>query len=335
MKAAVLERYGDADGVRVREVAVPVPKADELLVRVHTTTVTMGDTELRTMRLPWLFQLPLRLFLGLFGPRAGTVLGMELAGVVEAVGSDVTGYAIGDAVFGATRTGAGAHAELACLPVGGLVARKPAELAFAEVTALPIGGLEALGYLRKGGLAQGVSVLIRGSSGGIGTFAVQLARHLGAHVTAVCGPEGVEEATRLGADAVIDYTVRDWTDDEKRYDLVLDVIGRMPVRRCLARLTARGTYVRGSVPGVWEVLQALIVKVASRKRFVVGGGGGTAADLSWLAERVQAGELRTVVDRVHPLKEIAEAHRYVGHGHKQGHVLIEVAPMAEDAATAG
>jgi len=323
MKAVVLTAYGAPESLQLREVDRPAPKEGEVLVRVHATTVTAGDTELRTLRLPWLFSIPLRMWMGWSKP--GTILGMELAGVVAAVGEGVEQYQVGDAVFAAAGTGFGAYAEYACVPTSGLITTKPEGLGFAQVAAVPIGGLAALNYLRKGGVGRGKRVLIRGASGSIGTFAVQLAKHFGAHVTGVCGPKGVARVRQLGADEVIDYTEADFADSGLTYDLILDVVGKMPIRRCLGALEPDGTFVRGTVPGLGELLRALWTRVTSRQRVVLGDAGGTAEDLAFLGGLLEAGELETVIDGRYPLERIADAHRYVETGHKQGNVIIEVA----------
>lgn len=325
MKAVVLSRYGSPDGLELREVDAPVPRAGEVLVRVHATTVTAGDTELRASRLPWLFWLPIRLWLGPFRPRPNLLLGMEYAGVVEAIGEGVDAFQVGDAVMGAPQMGLGTYAEYVCVPADGIITRKPASVGFAQAAAVPIGGLAALGYLRKGGLAAGKRVLVRGSSGSIGTFAVQLAKHAGAHVTAICPTEGVDRARSLGADEVLDYTVRDFTETGETYDLMLDVVGKMPISRCLRHVAPGGSYVRGTIPGLWEVLVSLWVRIASAKRVVMGDAGDSVEGLRELAGLMEQGVLEPVVDREYALQDIRAAHSYVDTGHKQGNVVIGVA----------
>ncbi len=328
MKAAVLTAYGPPQTVQLQELPDPEPGPGQLRVRVHAATVTAGDGEIRRSDLPWLFRLPIRLWLGWFRPRSGTVPGMELAGIVDAVGPDVDGFAPGDRVVAGTEMGVGACAELAVVGADGLVATVPDGVDLSDVAPLPIGGLEAVGYLRRGGLAAGKRVLVRGASGSIGTYAVQLARRAGATVVAVCGPDGVEQVAALGADEVLDYTTDDVFSGPRTWDLVLDVVGRVPLRRCLALVEPGGTYVRATVPGVWEALQALFIRLFSRKRVVMGAGGGGAADLRTLVSLVADGQLRTVFHGRFPLSDIARAHAAVDAGHKQGHVLVEV--VAQD-----
>ena len=325
MRAVVLTAYGPADSLEVRDVPDPTPRAGEVLIRVVATTVTMGDTELRSLSMPWLFSLPLRMWLGFGAPRPGTILGMELAGVVEAVGEGVVGFQVGDAVAGASGMGFGTYAELVCAPADRLLVHKPDSVSFAVAATAPTGGLAAVGYLRKGRIEQAKTVLIRGASGSIGTFAVQVAKHRGAHVTGVCGPDGVERVRGLGADVVLDYTQRDFTESDETYDLMLDVVGRMPISRCLRAVAPGGTYVRGTVPGVWELLVALWFNLTSRKRVVLGDAGESVEDLRALMGLLESGQVESVIDRTYPLEQIVDAHRYVETGHKQGHVVVTVA----------
>ncbi len=323
MRAVVLRSYGPPEALALVDLPVPEPRAGQVRVRVVATTVSMGDTEIRSMSLPGLFAVPIRLWLGLFRPRSDTVLGMELAGVVDAVADDVSSLKVGDRVFGAPEMGFGTYAELVCVQASALLP-VPEALDFATAATLPIAGLEAMGYLRRAGVDGPKRVLIRGASGSIGTFAVQLARRLGAHVTAVCGPGGVERVQGLGADAVLDYTRHDFDAGDARYDVMVDIVGKTPLRRCLAVLVDGGTLVRCTVPGLWEVLGALWTRITSRKRVRLGGGEGTRAELEALTGLVAAGEVESVIDRRYPLEAIVEAHRYVETGHKQGHVVLDV-----------
>lgn len=324
MKAAVLTAYGAPDRLVVQEVAPPSPAPGQVRIRVHATTVTAGDTEIRSSKMPWLFKIPIRIWLGIFKPRGKTILGMEVAGTIDALGEGVDTFAVGDPVFAACDMGLGGYAEHVCLPASGVIARKPENLTFEEAAAVPIGGLAALGYLEKGGIAAGTSVLIRGASGSIGTFAVQLAKHFGAHVTGVCGTQGVERVRALGADAVIDYTQTDFQEKGVTYDLILDVVGKMPISRCLKSVKRGGAYVRGTIPGVWELCVALWTRLTSRKRVVMGDAGDSPEGLKRLAALLESEALQTVVDRTYPIEAIAEAHRYVDTGHKQGNVIIQV-----------
>ncbi|MEM6996562.1 MAG: NAD(P)-dependent alcohol dehydrogenase [Myxococcota bacterium] len=325
MKAVVLTRYGPADALQVRDVPRPDPGPGQLRIAVHATTVTRGDTELRALDLPWLFRLPIRLWLGLWGPRKHTILGMEMAGIVDEVGEGVEGFEVGDAVLGTSDMGLGTYAQYVLVKAEGLVAAKPAALSFAEAASVPIGGLAALGYLTKGGIDTAKRVLVRGASGSIGSFAVQIAKHFGAHVTAVCPPQGVSRVRALNADEVLDYTVEDFDASDKTWDLMLDVVGRTPIARCLKVLTPGGRYVRGTVPGAFELLRALWTRLTSDKRVIMGDSGDTPERLRQLVEMIEGGAVRPLLDRTYALPEAAEAHRYVEQGHKQGNVVLTVA----------
>jgi NADPH:quinone reductase-like Zn-dependent oxidoreductase len=324
MRAAVLSDYGAPQHLVVQEVQTPRPKGGEVLVRVYATTVSRGDTELRTLDVPWLFRLPLRLWLGLRRPREDTVLGMEFAGVVESVGEGVTAFVPGDAVFGPCGMSLGGYADFVCVPVSGILVRKPEGVSFTDAAALSVGGMAALGYLKRAKVRGARRVLIRGASGSIGSFAVQLAKYFGAHVTGICPPQSVELVRRLGADAVIDYTTQDFSATREPYDLMLDVVGGIPMRRCLAVLRDGGRYVRATIPGLAEVFGGLWTRMTSRKRVIMGDHGESAEDLMFLADLVERGELETVVDRVYPLDDIVQAHGYVEEGHKQGNVIIDL-----------
>lgn len=324
MKAIVLTRYGPAEGLQLRDVPRPKPGPGQLLVAIRATTVTRGDTELRALDLPWLFRVPIRLWLGFWGPRKNTVLGMELSGVVSAVGEGVEGYAVGDAVLGTSDMGLGTYAQYGLVRTDRLVAHKPDALSWQEAAAIPIGGLAALGYLLAGGIESAKRVLIRGASGSIGSFAVQIAKHFGAHVTAVCPPQGVDRVRELGADEVLDYSVTDFDATEQTWDLMLDVVGRTPITRCLEVVTPGGRYVRGTVPSLVELLRALWTRFTSDKRVILGDSGDTPERLHQLVAMVEAGAVRPLVDRTYALPEVAEAHRYVEQGHKQGNVVLVV-----------
>ncbi|MEX1363418.1 MAG: NAD(P)-dependent alcohol dehydrogenase [Nannocystaceae bacterium] len=320
----MLTRYGPAEALQLQDIPRPEPGPGQLRVEVRATTVTRGDTEMRALDMPWLFRLPIRIWLGLWGPRQHTVLGMEMAGVVDSVGEGVDGFAVGDEVLGTSDMGLGTYAQYVLVKADGLVAAKPTSLSFEEAAAVPIGGLAALGYLTKGGIESAKRVLIRGGSGSIGSFAVQIAKHFGAHVTAVCPPQGVQRARQLGADEVVDYTDTDFDATGETWDLILDVVGRTPIARCLSVLEPGGRYVRATIPGVFELLRGLWARMTSDKRVIMGDSGDTPQRLRQLVTLIEAGEVRPVVDRTYALPEVAEAHRYVEQGHKQGNVVLTV-----------
>jgi NADPH:quinone reductase-like Zn-dependent oxidoreductase len=304
MKAVICTRYGPPEVLQLRDVPKPVPKENEVLVRVVATTVHVGDTRIRAFRVPLAMWIPSRLFLGIFKPRR-PILGIELAGVIEDVGSGVTRYQVGDAVFAETlQSGFGGYAEYKCLPEAlKTMAKKPADMSFEEAAAFPTGAHTALRLLRNASISPGTKVLVYGASGSVGTNAVQLAKHFGAEVTGVCSGKNVELVASLGAAKVVDYTKEDVAAADERYDVVFDAVGKLP------RNTAQAVLKPGGI--------ALSV--------MKGPFPEQPDDLEVLKRLYETGELRVVIDRTYPLEEIVEAHRYVDAGHKVGNVVIRIA----------
>ena len=323
MKAIVYHTYGSPDVLRLEEVATPTPRDNEVLIRVHAAAVTTTDCAARKGK-PFLA----RLAFGPIRPKK-PILGTEFAGEIAAVGRDVTRFSVGDQVFAASGTGFGAHAEYICVPEDGALARKPANLTLEEAAAVCEGGLTALPFLRDSGKIQsGRRVLINGASGAVGTAAVQLAKHFGAEVTGVCGARNVDLVRSLGADEVIDYTTQDFTRIGQTYDVIFDAVGKSSFRRCRRSLKQGGRYLT-TVPTLAILPQmAWTSKVGSKRAMITFTGlrppGEKAKDLRFLAELVEAGELRPVIDRRYPLEQIAEAHGYVDTGHKRGSVVMTV-----------
>jgi NADPH:quinone reductase-like Zn-dependent oxidoreductase len=319
MKAIVCTRYGPPDVLQLQEVEKPTPKDNEVLIRVLASTVTSGDVWIRSSTFaPW-FWLPGRIMYGLTKPRK-TIPGNELAGIIEAIGKDITQFKVGDQVNGIiwkTSFG-GANAEYKCLPENG-VAIKPANMTYEEAAAVPIGGLTALVLLRKGKTQSGQKVLIYGASGSVGTFAVQLAKYFGAEVTGVCSTANIEMVKSLGADTVIDYTKEDITESGQMYDVIFDAVRKTSYSHCKSSLKRRGTYITVD----WPLLTALWTSMAGSRK-VVFGIANRIEDLTFLRELIEAGKLKTVIDRRYPLEQTAEAHRYVNQGHKKGNVVINV-----------
>lgn len=323
MKAIICEGYGPPEVLRLAEVAKPIPKDNEVLIRVHAATVTAGDCELRAFRIAGWIWLPLRLLVGISKPRQ-PILGMEIAGEIEAVGSAVERFSAGDRVFGSTGMSmGGAYAQYTCLPGTGAITRIPDGLSYADAAGIPTGGLNGLHFIRKAKVGRGDRVLINGAAGSIGMFAVQIAKQMGAEVTAVDRTDKLEMLRGIGADHVVDYTEEDFTRSGDSYDVIVDVVGKSPFSRSVAALTENGRYVLGN-PRLLPMLRGLWTSRTSSKKVLVEMAGENVDDLNHLAEQVSAGTLKVIIDRTYPLEQTAEAHRYVDAGHKQGVVVIEV-----------
>ena len=321
MRAAVQTAYGRPDVVVIREVAKPVPRDNDVLVRVVATTVTSGDARLRAFRVPAAFWLPARLFMGVSKPRK-TVLGAEFAGVVEAVGPGVTRFKTGDRVFGMHVYGA--HAEYKVVPETAAIATIPDNLDFAEAAAMPFGALTALFFLDRAHIEPGQAVLVNGASGAVGTFGVQLARHRGAHVTAVTSARNAELVTALGADAVIDYQTTDFSQSGQRYDVIMDTVGTVSAARFHRATTPDGRLLAVDGGG-GMFLQAALQPLFGKRRIAVGMATEKRADLETIRDLAASGALRATIDRRFPFAEIVKAHALVDSGRKRGAVVIDVA----------
>ena len=310
MKAIVWTKYGPPDVLQLKEVEKPTPKDNEVLIKIHATTVTAGDCEMRRMKTALKFRYLMRAYVGLRRPTRITKLGMELAGEIESVGKDVTLFKKGDQVFAATGfIGMGAWAEYICLPEKAekpdqaIMAIKPTNMTYEEATAVPVGGLEALEYIRQGNIQIGQKVLINGAGGTVGTFAVQLAKYYGAEVTAVDSTNKLDMLRSIGADHVIDYTQEDFTKSGETYDYILDIVGKISSSRAKKTLKTTGLYlnvIKGT--GVKPKLEVLLI----------------------IKELIEAGKIKSIIDRSYPLEQTAEANRYVETGDKTGHVIISM-----------
>lgn len=323
MKAAILTGYGPPEVLELKEVETPTPADDEVLVRIVAATVFAGDCEMRAFDFPAAFWLPLRLMFGLTKPRKNVQIpGQELAGVIQAVGKDVTGFKKGDEVF-APLEKFGGCAEYLCLNAKKAIAIKPVNMSFEEAATVPVGGLNALHFVRKANIGSGDKLLINGAAGSIGTFAVQIAKIRGAQVTAVDGTRKLDMLRSIGADKVIDYTQEDFTRNGETYDAIIDVVGKSPYSRSVCSLNDNGRYILGN-PRFSGFFRGLWTSMTSGKKVIAALTGYRTADLVFLRELIEAGTLRTVIDRRFPLEKIVAAHRYVESGKKTGHVVISV-----------
>jgi NADPH:quinone reductase-like Zn-dependent oxidoreductase len=326
MRAVVCTDYGPPDVLQLRDVPKPVPKDNEVLVRIRATTVSTADCELRRFDFaPWIW-VPMRLGFGIRRPRR-RVLGQELAGDVDAVGKKVGALRKGDRVFATTGIPLGAYAEYICLrenPPTGAIATMPASLDYAEAAAIPYGGGEALAFLRKADVRSGQRLLVNGAGGSFGTFAVQLAKVLGAHVTAVDSAPKLEMLRTIGADRVIDYAAEDFTASPETYDVIFDVVRGTPSARMVSSLTENGWLLMAN-PGFLQIVRARWASRGSGKRVSISGSSGTSEDLAYLRALVEAGQLHPVVDRSFPLEQMVEAHRYAESGRKLGNIVVVVA----------
>ncbi|MBA3400443.1 MAG: NAD(P)-dependent alcohol dehydrogenase [Actinobacteria bacterium] len=316
MRAVVHDKYGPPEVLRLEEVERPAPKEGEVLVKVHATTVTRSDCGYRAAD-PFFS----RLFTGLRGPKQ-RILGMELAGEVESVGAAVTEFELGDRVFGVR---SGANAEFVCVREKGALAHIPPGMTFEEAAAVSDGAIIALACLRKADPLQDRSILIYGASGAIGTASVQLARHWGAHVTAVCNTKNLELMRSLGADEVVDYLQEDFTKNGKTYDVVFDAVGKHSFRRCRRSLNPSGTYIETDLGFMWHVPPlALLSRWIGDKRVTLPIPKYTQENVLFVKELIEAGKYRAVVDRSYPLEDVVEATRYVETGQKTGNVVLTV-----------
>jgi NADPH:quinone reductase-like Zn-dependent oxidoreductase len=316
------EQYGGPEVVHIVEIPTPVPKDDELLIKVHATTVSAGDWRMRSLEVPEGFGWMTRLAIGIRGPRQ-PILGAELSGVVTAVGKNVTKFKVGDEVIAFPGLRLGAHAEYHCISENAAVVHKPANLSHEEAATLSFGGMTALHFLREAKITKGESVLVNGASGACGTAAVQLAKHFGATVTAVCSAGNAELVRSLGADHVIDYKAEDFTRNGQRYDLIVDTAGTAPFARVRDSLRDGGRLlmILGSLGGL---LQIPWTRLTSNRKVIGGTARAKESDLRFLADLAERGEYKAVIDRRYPFDEIVEAHRYVDTGRKRGSVVVTV-----------
>lgn len=307
MKAIICTKYGTPEVLQLREIEQPVPKDNEVLIKVIATTVHIGDTKVRRLApglgpvTDFFFKPFMRIIMGLRGPRK-KILGMELAGDIESVGKNVTMFKPGDAVFASTEFNFGAYAQYCCLPEIGVLALKPTNLTYDEAAPVSNGGITALLHLRKANIQKGQKILIYGASGSVGTYAIQIAKYFGAEVTGVCSTDNLEMVKSVGADNVIDYTKEDFTQNGLVYDVIYDAVGKITPSKRKLSLTKSGVFIN-------------VINLTDKVKLDV-------RDLIFLKELCEAGKLKTVIDKRYPIEKIVDAHRYVDMGHKKGHVVI-------------
>lgn len=320
MRAMVCTRYGPPEVLELQELDKPVPKTGEILIKVHASTVTAGDCEMRSFKFPVLLWIPLRLYLGVRKPRM-KVLGQEFSGEVESAGSEQTLFVEGDRIFGSTELKLGAYADYLCLPADYALTRMADGVNFEEAAAMPTGGMNALFFLRKARIRAGQKVLIIGAGGSIGTLAVQLARNSGAEVTAVDSGEKLDMLLTIGADKVIDYRKEDFTVTGETYDVIFDVAGKSPFSKTVNAIKPKGVYLMGN-PNISQMFRRLIHTKKGGRKIIAGAASYNAEDLRYLDGLLADGKIRPVIDRIFPLEELSDAHRYVESGVKKGNVVI-------------
>ncbi|WP_167618629.1 NAD(P)-dependent alcohol dehydrogenase [Maribellus sediminis] len=323
MKAVVCEKYGTPEVLHVVEADKPAPKDNEVLVKVMATTANAADARIRGAVFPSIFNFPVKLAMGFKGPRK-KVLGVELSGVIEAVGKNVRHYQVGDEIFASSGASFGAYAEYCCLPENAVMATKPKNMSFEEAAAVPHCALAALHYLKKGNVDTGQKVMVYGASGGIGTYAVQIAKAFGAKVTGVCSTANVEQVKALGADEVIDYTREALSKENTTYDVIFDTIGKAPITTCVNLLEEGGMYLSAVHLELSRILEGIKLSVTSSKKVIGGVAPYTSENLNFLKSLIEEGKLKAAIDKTFPLEQIREAHAYVDTGHKKGHVVLKV-----------
>jgi NADPH:quinone reductase-like Zn-dependent oxidoreductase len=324
VKAIVHTKYGPPDELQFKEVETPVPEQDEVLIKIHATTVTSSDCNVRNLTFaPKWTRLPMRLQFGLTKPK-NHILGLDLAGEIEAVGGNVKRFSVGDQVFGTPEPAFGTHAEYICIPEDGVLAKKPANTTYEESATYPGAANNALYFIRDlGNIQTGDKILINGASGGIGTFAVQLAKYYGAEVTGVCSTTNVEMVKSLGADKVLDYTKDDFTRSGQTYDVIFDTVGKSSFSRCKSSLNEGGIFLT-ALPTLEIIFHMIWTTTFGSKKVKMGGALARVENIIFLRELIEAGKLKTVIDRFYPLEQTAEAFRYVEKGHKKGNVVITI-----------
>ena len=323
MKAIVYTKYGSPDVLQLEEVDKPAPKDDEVLIKVHAAEATKADCEMRSFNFPvkW-FWLPLRIAMGLTKPKK-QILGGYFAGEVDSVGKDVSKFKTGDQIFGATRLRLGAYGEYMCLPASYTLVPKPNNMSFEEAAAVPLGGLNALHFLRKANIRKGEEVLVNGAGGSIGTFGVQIAKAMGAVVTAVDSTIKEELLCRIGADHFIDYTKEDFTSSGQTYDVIFDMVANSSYFGCVKALNPKGRYLMAN-PRITDMIRSVLTSIFTDKTAIFVFAGEKEEELLELKEMIEQGKIKSIVDKIYPLEQAAEAHLRVETEQRLGPIVISV-----------
>jgi len=323
MKAIICTKYGPPEVLQVGELEKPIPKDNEILIKVHATTVTAGDVRVRRFDVPLLFWLPIRLVLGLKRPKQ-PVLGVEYAGEVEAVGKNIQNFKVSDRVFGSTPwMKFGCYAEYTVQPEDGMISKIPDCLSYKEVASVPFMGIGALYFIRKAQLKSGKKILIYGASGAVGTYAVQLAKYFGAEVTAVCSSKNKQLVESLGADSVLDYTASDFKLGKEKYDVFFDAVGKCSFTKAIHSVKKGGKYITAD-RGLGDTIRGSVVNMSGNKTVIAGTAKPEPGDLEFLSKLMIKGKMISVIDRVFNFEEMQEAHHYVDSGRKRGNVIVRV-----------
>jgi 2-desacetyl-2-hydroxyethyl bacteriochlorophyllide A dehydrogenase len=328
MKANICTKYGPPEVLQIKEIEKPKIKDDEVLIKIHATTVTAGDVKLRSSDFPFMYWLPSRLMFGLTKPK-NKISGCELAGEIVTVGKNVGSFKIGDQVFGYSGFTFGANAEYISLHEKGVLAKKPINMSFEQAAAVPVGALTALHFLRRSIIQKGQKVLIYGASGSVGTYAIQLAKYFGTEVTGLCSTSNLELVRALGANEVIDYTNEDLAKSKKTYDIIFDTVGKSSFSNCKRLLNKDGVYLLSAVWKLSVYFQAIWSNLISNKKAILGVANMNNEDLNYIKALIEADKLKAVIDRHYPLEQIVEAHRYVEKGHKKGNVVINIRGISD------
>lgn len=325
MKAALWTAYGSPEVLVIGQIPKPVPRADEVLIRVVASSVTAGDCELRRFDIATWIWVPVRLFMGIFKPRIKS-LGQEFSGVIEEMGADVKNYQVGMEIFSTGGMKMGGYGEYVCLPESHPICPKPSNLSLREAAAISTGGTNAVHFLRNGQVGEGDDVLINGAGGSIGTMSLQIAKNLGAKVTCIDKAEKHAMLNSLGADKVIDYQVSDFTDLHEQYDVIIDIAGISKLNAALSRLKLKGRFVLGN-PTFTSIIWSIWANATSNRQLFISLAGENEADNLYLKELIERDAIKIPIDREYPLDEIVAAHHYVETGAKKGNVLVAVSDV--------